>query len=84
MGDIKNEKLIFFKGFLFLACCMLSAILIFAEMPEMKTAMLLCVVIWCSARFYYFMFYVIERYVDKKYKFSGICSFIKYLLRNTF
>jgi hypothetical protein len=30
---------------------------------------------------YYFMFYVIEKYVDPKYKFAGIYSFLKYIVR---
>ena len=32
-------------------------------------------------RAYYFAFYVIERYVDPGFKFSGICSFFAYLVR---
>ena len=35
----------------------------------------LALVIWCFCRFYYFAFYVIERYVDPGYKFSGLGSF---------
>ena len=35
---------------------------------------------WASARLYYFMFYVIEKYVDGEYKFSGVFSFLKYVL----
>jgi hypothetical protein len=27
------------------------------------------------------MFYVIERYVDSSYRFAGITSFVRYLLR---
>lgn len=32
-----------------------------------------------SARLYYFMFYVIERYVDPSYRFSGLASALRYL-----
>ena len=42
---------------------------------------LLMVAIWAFARLYYFMFYVIEHYVDPSYKFAGIWSFLQYLAR---
>jgi len=36
-------------------------------------------VIWSFCRAYYFAFYVIERYVDPRFKFSGLFSALKYL-----
>jgi hypothetical protein len=33
---------------------------------------------WGFCRAYYFAFYVIEKYIDPNYKFSGIISFLKY------
>jgi hypothetical protein len=42
--------------------------------------MLLGLAIWCSARFYYFAFYVIEHYVDGQYRFAGLWSFACYVL----
>lgn len=79
MSDLKNKKLIYLKGFLFLAILIVSASLIIFELPEWKIVVLLVLTIWASARLYYFMFYVIEKYVDPDYKFSSIYSFIKYL-----
>jgi len=81
MTDISNVKLIYIKGFLFLLTGLLSAILILLEHPTLKIVLLLMVTIWCFARFYYFAFYVIEHYVDSRYKFSGLSSFILYILR---
>ena len=46
-----------------------------------RVLLLLCLVIWSAARVYYFMFYVIEKYVDPTFKFSGILSFIAYVMR---
>jgi len=43
--------------------------------------LLLAVAVWCFARSYYFAFYVIERYVDPGYRFAGLGSFVRYLLR---
>jgi len=51
------------------------------ERPTGKVAVLLAASVWCFARFYYFAFYVIEHYVDPEYKFVGLGSFVRYLLR---
>jgi len=69
------------KGVLLLFGCIISSTLLFLEKPTIKIVVLLFVALWCAARFYYFMFYVIENYIDKEYKYSGIYSFLKYLYR---
>jgi hypothetical protein len=79
MKDL-NARWIKIKGFLFLVIGITAAILIFLGEPDWKTAALLALVIWSFCRFYYFAFYVIEKYVDPQYKFSGLMSFVKYLL----
>lgn len=81
MADLPDGKSIGFKGFLFLCGALLASAGVILEHPTVKTVLLLAIAIWCSARFYYFMFYVIEHYVDGNYKFSGICSFLAYLFR---
>lgn len=81
MSDITNVNIIFLKGFLFLCGCMLSTLIIIMEHPTLKTGFLLACAIWCGARFYYFMFYVIEKYVDGNFKYAGIMSFIQYLIQ---
>ncbi|MCP4699618.1 MAG: hypothetical protein GY862_22630 [Gammaproteobacteria bacterium] len=81
MKNITNVKLIYVKGFLFLFGGLTASILIVFEHPDLKTALLLMAAIWFLARFYYFAFYVIEHYVDSSYKFSGLWSFARYLVR---
>ncbi len=81
MSDLKSSKWIYLKGLLFLGILGLSASLIVLEAPKWSTVFLVILLIWSAARFYYFMFYVIEKYVDSSYKFSGIGSFVRYLLR---
>lgn len=78
--DIKNPKLIYLKGILFLLILIISASLILVTTKSWTISFLLLLVIWSSARFYYFMFYVIEKYVNSNYKFSGILHFLKYLI----
>ena len=80
MRDITNPGVIKFKGILFLLVGALSAFLLFLEKtPTLKVAVLLAISIWCFCRFYYCAFYVIEHYVDPKYRFSGLWSFARYL-----
>jgi hypothetical protein len=78
LGDIKSAKLIIFKGFLFLFAGTLAAAGLLLEAFSPRIAFLLVIAIWCFCRFYYFAFYVIEKYVDPSYKFAGLGSFLLY------
>lgn len=81
MADLRNPKLIYAKGFLFLLCGLLAAGILLMEHPSWRVALLLGIAIWGFARFYYFAFYVIEHYVDPEYRFAGLGAFVQYLLR---
>ena len=81
MKDLTNPTWITLKGLLFLFIGIAAIVLLFLDSPTWKTAGLLALAIWSFCRFYYFAFYVIEKYVDPSYKFSGLISFLKYLLR---
>lgn len=79
MTDLKNHRLIYLKGFLFLLLGILSAGTLLVQFPQWSTAMLVCLTVWSFCRFYYFAFYVIGHYVDDQYRFSGLCDFAFYL-----
>lgn len=79
--DIRDPRLIYLKGILFLLGGFLAAGALLAEIPTWRAALLLALSVCCFARFYYFAFYVIERYVDPGYRFAGLGSFLMYLLR---
>jgi hypothetical protein len=81
MRDIRNSRLLYAKGFLFLFGGFLAAGLLLAEKPSWKIALLLAIAVWCFARAYYFAFYVIEHYIDLGYKFAGLVDFLRYLLK---
>jgi hypothetical protein len=81
MGDLKNTKLIYLKGFLFLLIGLSASTLLLIEAPRLKVALLLGLAVWGFTRAYYFAFYVIEHYVDDGYKFAGLWSFVRYVLR---
>lgn len=82
MSDLKDHRLIYLKGFLFLVGAILAAGLILLEHASWRTAGLLLLAMWCSARCYYFMFYVIEHYVDSQYRFAGVWSFLVYVVQH--
>ena len=79
--DITNTKLLYAKALLLLAAGFLASLLLILELRTLKVAFLLAVAVWSFARCYYFAFYVIERYIDPTYRFSGLWSFACYLLR---
>lgn len=81
MKDLTHPAWIKAKGILFFLVGLLASVLLLLEQPSWKTAGLLALAIWCFCRFYYFAFYVIEKYVDPRYKFSGLWSFVRYWLR---
>jgi hypothetical protein len=81
MKNLTSATWIKTKGSLFLLLGLLSATLLFFEHPSVKTGLLMIVSGWSFCRFYYFAFYVIEHYVDPKYRFSGLLSFALYLIR---
>lgn len=81
MGDLKDPRLMYLKGFLFLLIGLLSVAGILVQYPTLQMALLLGLAIWSFCRLYYFLFYVIEKYIDGNYKFAGVTSFLIYLLR---
>ncbi len=81
MKDLTDSRWIKLKGLLFLMVGLLSSALLLLDHLEIKTAILLALTVWCFCRFYYFAFYVIEHYVDASYRFAGLFSFAKYVIR---
>ncbi len=79
MKDLTDPRWIKFKGILFLIVGVLAAVLLILENPTLKAAVLLAITIWCFCRAYYFAFYVIGKYVDPTFRFSGLGSAVKYL-----
>jgi hypothetical protein len=80
-GDIRSPRLLYIKGALFLALGCLAAGLLLWEHPSVRVAALLAIAVWAFARAYYFVFYVIEHYIDDGYRFAGLWSFVRYLAR---
>ena len=81
MRDLQNPNLINLKGLLFLCLGIFACALLLLEAPSKNVALLLIISIWSFCRAYYFAFYVIEHYVDKEFRFTGLIDFFKYLIR---
>ena len=80
MADLKKPSLMYLKAVLFCTIALCAAIILVLRDPSWTTVLLVLLVAWASARAYYFVFYVIEKYIDDDYKFSGITSFVRYLI----
>ncbi len=81
MADLKSHRAIIIKGFLMLLTGLMASAILLWENPGWRVALLLGIAIRGFTRFYYFAFYVIEKYVDSSYKFAGLGSFFAYLWR---
>jgi hypothetical protein len=79
MKDITSAKLMYFKAILFFIGGLIASLIILIDHPSLKVAALLGISVWCFARAYYFVFYVIEHYIDSNYKFAGLSSFLVYI-----
>jgi hypothetical protein len=77
MTDLTSRTLIVTKGVLFLFLAALSGSLLLAASPGLRTVALVAVLAWSSARLYYFLFYVLERYVDPSLRYSGLFALLK-------
>jgi hypothetical protein len=81
MTDITSKKVIVLKGILFLVIIVSASMLILLKQPTLPAALAVCALIWASARFYYFLFYVLEKYVDPNLRYSGLLALLSVILR---
>jgi len=79
-GDLKSPWLIHAKGFLFLVIGLVAAVLLLVQMPTLRTAVLLGTAVWAFCRFYYYLFYVLERYLGREEPFAGVFDAIRFLI----
>ena len=83
MADITSPLALHLKGGLFLVLGLLSAALLLLDSPRARTLLLLGACVWAFCRFYYYAFYVIERYIDPRFRFAGLLSVARYLIRGS-
>lgn len=79
--DLQSQRWIHAKGWLFLLMGVAGAGILLAESPRWQTWVLLAIIIWAFCRFYYYLFYVLERYLGREQRFSGVLDALRYLLQ---
>ena len=68
-----------FKAALFLVLAIACACGLWLADPGLRTALLIAVFAWASARLYYFLFYVLHTYVDPELRYSGLLALLRQL-----
>ena len=79
--DITQPRILYLKAGLFVLVGIISCALILLDRPSLKVAALLALAIWSFARAYYFAFYVVEHYIDSRFRYAGLISLLRYVLR---
>ena len=77
-GDLKSSVAIHIKGWLFLVLAIIASIGLLIQNLSWQNLTLLGIALWAACRWYYYMFYVIAKYVDPSFKFAGLGSFLRY------
>jgi len=80
-GDLESKNWIVAKGVLFLLLALGAAAGLLIQSLRIETALLIAICVWASCRFYYFLFYVLQNYVDPTFKFRGIVDALLMLMR---
>ncbi|CAN5369851.1 hypothetical protein BH11ARM2_BH11ARM2_38050 [soil metagenome] len=80
--DLTNRRAPFAKGWLFFSLGLLATGSLLILHPALEVTALSGIGIWAFCRWYYFMFHVIEHYVDPSFHFAGLGSFLLYLWRS--
>jgi hypothetical protein len=80
LGNIRSRRLLYVKAILFVVLGAVAAVMNVLAETRWERALLLAVTVWAFCRAYYFAFYVIEHYVDPRFRFAGLGAFLRYAL----
>jgi hypothetical protein len=76
LGDVKDPRLMWLKAGLLLVAGVLAGAIVVYEAASWRVAIALGLCVWAFCRLYYFLFYVLERYVDPESRFAGLAHMI--------
>lgn len=79
-ADLTTPWLIHAKGVLFVVAGLAAGGLLIAQTPTLRTTALLGVTVWAFCRFYYYLFYVLERYLGREWRFAGVIDALRFVL----
>jgi len=80
MKNIEDPKLLWIKGSLFVFLGLIAFSLVALLSRSLSVVIAAAIAIWAFCRAYYFAFYVIEHYIDGRYRFAGLTSMVRYWL----
>lgn len=81
--DLKSPLWLGFKAVLFVVLGTMAAGLLVLSAPTLQTMCLLLITIWAFCRAYFFLFCVIEKYIDPELRYSGFLTAIGFCLRSS-
>jgi hypothetical protein len=85
MKNIEDPRLLWIKGGLFVLLGLIAFALVgFYSSGNLLVMLAAAISIWAFCRAYYFAFYVIEHYIDGRYRFAGLTSLVQYCLTERF
>jgi hypothetical protein len=80
MTDLTDARWMAVKAALFLVIGAATFALLLLPQPTGLRVGYQVLMIWAFCRAYYFVFYVIEHYVDPTYRFSGLLDFARHVV----
>lgn len=80
MANIESPFWLWIKGGLFVAIGCLCLVFVAMVTQSVQVVAVCCLAIWAFCRAYYFAFYVIENYIDPRFRFAGLLSVLGYFV----
>jgi hypothetical protein len=81
--DITSPGLLKLKGALFLFLGLLSGTVLLLPIFSWRSLGLLLLTVWAFCRAYYFCFYVMHHYVDARFRYAGLWSLVRFLIKGS-
>jgi hypothetical protein len=71
----------YLKAGLLVVIAVLCLVWIGLETQSFRVLSVTLVALWAACRAYYFAFYVIEHYIDDRYRYAGLIDFVLHHIR---
>ncbi len=81
--DLTSPASLYAKAVLFLLLGTLASTLLLLEHFSLRNLALLLLAIWAFCRAYYFIFYVIQHYIDPDFRYAGLWHFLRTRVLNS-
>lgn len=75
--DLTSPSALYAKAGLFLLLGILASVLLLIDRFSLRNLALLLLAIWAFCRAYYFIFYVIQHYIDPGFRYAGLWHFLR-------